>query len=78
MASSRATIYLIQAARINGHDPYVYLEDVLEQLPTEWASRIERLLPDLWMVCSLASYSGFFCTPIERVRVPLASPIAFR
>ena len=36
---------LIQSARMNGHDPYAYLKDVLTRLPTHKASRIEELLP---------------------------------
>jgi len=40
---------LIQSARINGHDPYAYLKDVLARLPTQKASRINELLPHNWM-----------------------------
>jgi hypothetical protein len=32
----------------NGHDPYVYLNDVLTRLPTHKNSRIDELLPHLW------------------------------
>jgi len=39
---------LIQSAKLNGHDPYRYLKDVLERLPTQPASRIEELLPHCW------------------------------
>jgi transposase len=39
---------LIQSARLNGHDPYRYLKDVLERIPTQAASRIEELLPHRW------------------------------
>lgn len=39
---------LIQAAKLNGHDPYVYLKDVLERLPTQRAHRIGELLPHRW------------------------------
>lgn len=35
---------LIQSARNNGHDPYVYLKDV----PTQLASEIAELLPHRW------------------------------
>jgi len=28
---------LIQSAKLNGHDPYVYIEDVLTRLPTRLA-----------------------------------------
>jgi transposase len=40
-----AVMSLIQSARINGHDPYAYLKDVLTRLPTHKASRIGELLP---------------------------------
>ena len=43
-----AVMSLIQSARLNGHDPYRYLKDVLERLPTQPASRIEELLPHSW------------------------------
>jgi hypothetical protein len=39
---------LIQSAKLNGHDPYRYLKDVLEWLPTQPASRIDELLPHRW------------------------------
>lgn len=44
-----AVMSLIQSARLNGHDPYRYLKDVLERLPTQPASRISELLPHSWM-----------------------------
>ena len=43
-----AVMSLIQSARLNGHDPYRYLRDVLERLPTQPASRIGELLPHSW------------------------------
>jgi hypothetical protein len=39
---------LIQSAKLNGLDPYVYLRDVLERLPTQRASEIDALLPHRW------------------------------
>ncbi len=39
---------LIQSAKLNGHDPYAYLKDVLQRLPTQRASRIGELLPHCW------------------------------
>ncbi|MGI0133594.1 MAG: transposase domain-containing protein, partial [Candidatus Micrarchaeaceae archaeon] len=39
---------LVHSARINGHDPYAYLKDILERLPTQPASRIQELLPHKW------------------------------
>jgi transposase len=43
-----AIMSLVHSARINGHDPYVFLKDVLERLPTQPASRIAELLPHRW------------------------------
>lgn len=40
---------LIQSARMNGHDPYVYLKDVLTRLPMERANEITDLLPQNWV-----------------------------
>ena len=37
-----AAMSLIQSAKLNGHDPYAYLKDVLERLPSHPASRIEE------------------------------------
>jgi hypothetical protein len=39
---------LVHSARLNGHDPYAYLRDVLTRLPTQPASRIGELLPHHW------------------------------
>jgi len=43
-----AVMSLVQSARMNGHDPYAYLKDVLTRLPTHKASRIDELLPHRW------------------------------
>lgn len=43
-----AIMSLVHSARLNGHDPYAYLRDVLERLPTQPASRIGELLPHRW------------------------------
>jgi transposase len=43
-----AVMSLVQSARLNDHDPYQYLKDVLERLPTQPASRIGELLPHAW------------------------------
>lgn len=49
-AGQRAAVItsLIQSAKLNGHDPYAYLKDVLERLPTQRASDIGELLPHRW------------------------------
>ena len=43
-----AVMSLVHSARLNGHEPYLYLRDVLERLPTMPASRIQELLPHRW------------------------------
>lgn len=43
-----AIMSLIQSAKLNGLDPYGYLKDVLERLPTQRASEIDALLPHCW------------------------------
>ena len=43
-----AIMSLIQCARLNGHDPYAYLKDVLTRLPTQRASEVDQLLPHWW------------------------------
>jgi transposase len=50
-----AVMSLIQSAKLNGHDPYRYLKDVLERLPTQPASRIGELLPHSWIPATTAS-----------------------
>ena len=39
-----AIMSLIHSARLNDHDPYAYLNDVLTRLPTQRASEIDQLL----------------------------------
>lgn len=39
---------LIQSAKLNGHEPYAYLKDVLARLPTQKANAIHELLPQHW------------------------------
>jgi transposase len=50
LAGQRAAIVmsLVQSAKLNGHDPWAYLRDVLERLPSHLNSRIEELLPHRW------------------------------
>jgi transposase len=43
-----AVMSLLQSAKLNGHDPYAYIKDVLTRLPTQPAGRIEELLPHRW------------------------------
>ena len=50
-----AVMSLVHSARLNGHDPYAYLKDVLERLPTQPASRVQELLPHRWQATITAS-----------------------
>lgn len=43
-----AIMSLLQIARLNGHEPYAYLKDVLERLPTRPSSAVHDLLPYRW------------------------------
>ena len=50
LAGERAAVVmsLLQSAKLNGHEPWEYLKDVLTRLPTQMNSRIEELLPHRW------------------------------
>ena len=50
LAGQRAAIVmsLVQSAKLNGHEPWAYLRDVLERLPSHLNSRIDELLPHRW------------------------------
>ena len=39
---------LVQSARMNGHDPWAYLRDVLQRLPALPNIRLAELLPHRW------------------------------
>ena len=45
----------VQSARLNGHDPWAYLRDVLQRLPTQPNSGIEELLPHGWQPLEAAA-----------------------
>jgi transposase len=47
-----AVMSLIQSAKLNGHDPYVYVKDVLARLTTQKNSQIKELLPHRWQPTS--------------------------
>jgi hypothetical protein len=49
-----AIMSLVHSARMNGHEPYAYLKDVLQRLPTQPDSRIEELLPHRWRPAATA------------------------
>jgi len=50
LAGKRAAVVmsLVQSAKLYGHDPWVYLKDVLERLLTHPNHRIDELLPHRW------------------------------
>jgi hypothetical protein len=39
---------LLESAKLNGHDPWAYLKDVLERLPTLKNRDLPTLLPHNW------------------------------
>ncbi len=47
-----AIMSLIQSAKLNGLDPYLYLKDVLQRLPALPARRLHELLPHRWQPAS--------------------------
>ena len=49
-AGERAAVVLslIESAKLNGHDPWAYLKDVFERLPTLTNSELATLLPHNW------------------------------
>ncbi|MBK1888392.1 MULTISPECIES: IS66 family transposase [Marinobacter] len=49
-----AVMTLIQSAKLNGHDPYAYLKDVLTKLPTQKNNAIDELLPHNWRPVSIS------------------------
>ena len=53
-----AVMSLIQSAKLNGHDPYAYLKDVLTRLPTQRASRVGELLPHRWQPVASRQNAG--------------------
>ncbi len=57
LAGQRAAIVmsLVQSARLNGHDPWAYLRDVLQRLPTQRSRQIDDLLPHRWQPASDAA-----------------------
>ena len=50
LAGERAAniISLIESAKLNGHDPWAYLKDVFERLPTLRNSELASVLPHHW------------------------------
>ena len=46
---------LIESAKLCGHDPWAYLKDVFERLPTQKNSELEQLLPHHWRPASVGA-----------------------
>ena len=58
-----ASMSLIESAKLNGHDPWAYMKDVLERLPTLKQRDLAELLPHNWR-------------PPDAARVSAAAPTA--
>ena len=43
---------LIESAKLNGHDPWAYLKDVFDRLPTLKDRDLAQLLPHQWRPAS--------------------------
>jgi transposase len=56
-AGERAAVLmtLIESAKLNGHDAWGYLKDVLTKLPTWPNSRLHELLPHRWVAPETAT-----------------------
>ena len=59
-AGERAAVVmsLIESAKLNGHDPWAYLKDVFERLPTLKQRDLAQLLPHNWRPASDAAASN--------------------
>jgi transposase len=53
-----AIMSLLHTARLNGHEPYAYLKDVLERLPTQPAAALHDLLPYRWQPSGAGHNAG--------------------
>ena len=48
-----ATLYsLLGSCKRHQIDPFAYLKDILERLPTQPADRLGELLPDAWVAAN--------------------------
>jgi transposase len=64
-AGERAAVMLslIESAKLNGHDPWAYLKDVFERLPTLKNRDLESLLPHNWKPVDKAQAPGVPAAP---------------
>ena len=67
-AGERAAVImsLIESAKLTGHDPWAYLKDVFERLPTLKQRDIEQLLPHNWQPAN--ARAAFDTTPVAAAR----------
>ena len=49
---------VVSSCQRHGHDPFVYLRDVLERLPDHPQDRLAELLPDRWSAPKSADASA--------------------
>ena len=64
-AGERAAVVmsLIESAKLNGHDPWAYLKDVFERLPTLKYRDLETLLPHNWRPVTDVAVTAPVATP---------------
>ena len=60
MAGERAAVLmsLIESAKLCGHDPWAYLKDIFERLPTLKNRDLAQLLPHNWHPASVIIEPG--------------------
>ena len=60
LAGERAAVLmsLIESAKLNGHDPWAYLKDVFERLPSLKNRDLAQLLPHNWRPASAVIEPG--------------------
>jgi transposase len=65
-AGERAAVImsLIESAKLNGHDPWAYLRDVFQRLPTLEQRDIEQLLPHNWRAAT--AHAAVDITPLAK------------
>lgn len=63
---------LIETAKLNGHDPWAYLKDVFERLPTLKNSELATLLPHNWRPAATSPASAA-SSPSPWLHRPIAS-----
>jgi len=64
---------LLQSAKLNGHNPYAYLKDVLGRLPTQKNNAINELLPHNWKPAVIDSPDAYSQPPLSSSFPTLAS-----